>query len=129
MNIIAYNNNETMIGIGKNKIANNEFMKDLSELMENEKFVNFYKKYMCDWNTLKCTSIYMRLYSEFQNKYLEISGEKLDKHIIIFLLSKIMTDSKLRPISIKTIEKLQKDHTIDFFLEFEKFITSSYALE
>jgi hypothetical protein len=104
-------------------------MKELSELMENEKFVNFYKKYMCDWNTLKCTSIYMRLYNEFQNKYLEISGEKLDKHIIIFLLSKIMTDSKLRPISIKTIEKLQKDHTIDFFLEFEKFITSSYALE
>jgi len=97
--------------------------------MENEKFVSFYKKYMCDWSSLKCTSIYMRLYNEFQDKYKEISGEKLDKHIIIFLLSKIMTDSNLRPFSIKTVEKIQENKNIDFFSEFEKFVSNSHLLE
>lgn len=129
MNIIAYNNKETMIESGKDKINKNDFMRDLSELMENEKFVSFYKKYMCDWSSLKCTSIYMRLYNEFQDKYKEISGEKLDKHIIIFLLSKIMTDSNLRPFSIKTVEKIQENKNIDFFSEFEKFVSNSHILE
>jgi len=129
MNIIAYNNKETMIESGKDKINKNDFMRDLSELMENEKFVSFYKKYMCDWSSLKCTSIYMRLYNEFQDKYKEISGEKLDKHIIIFLLSKIMTDSNLRPFSIKTVEKIQENKNIDFFSEFEKFVSNSHLLE
>ena len=129
MNIIAYNNKETMIESGKDKINKNDFMRDLSELMENEKFVSFYKKYMCDWSSLKCTSIYMRLYNEFQDKYKEISGEKLDKHIIIFLLSKIMTDSDLRPFSIKTVEKIQENKNIDFFSEFEKFVSNSHLLE
>lgn len=129
MNIIAYNNKETMIESGKDKINKNDFMRDLSEIMENEKFVSFYKKYMCDWSSLKCTSIYMRLYNEFQDKYKEISGEKLDKHIIIFLLSKIMTDSDLRPFSIKTVEKIQENKNIDFFSEFEKFVSNLHLLE
>lgn len=115
-----------MVNMGKDKINNNDFMKDLSDLMENEQFSKFFKKYMTDWDTLKCTTIYMRLYNEFKDKYNEISGKKLDKHIIIYLLSKIMTDNQLRPFTIKTIEKVQQENNkIDFFNEFEEFLKSN----
>ena len=128
MDLIINNDNiqNNMVNMGKDKINNNDFMKDLSDLMENEQFSNFFKKYMTDWDTLKCTTIYMRLYNEFKDKYNEISGKKLDKHIIIYLLSKIMTDNQLRPFTIKTIEKVQQENNkIDFFNEFEEFLKSN----
>lgn len=124
--INKYNIQNNMVNMGKDKINNNDFMKDLSDLMENEQFSKFFKKYMTDWDTLKCTTIYMRLYNEFKDKYNEISGKKLDKHIIIYLLSKIMTDNQLRPFTIKTIEKVQQENNkIDFFNEFEEFLKSN----
>jgi hypothetical protein len=120
------NIHNNMVNMGKDKINNNDFMKDLSDLMENEQFSNFFKKYMTDWDTLKCTTIYMRLYSEFKDKYNEISGKKLDKHIIIYLLSKIMTDNILRPFTIETIKKVQQENNkIDFFDEFEDFLKTT----
>lgn len=121
---------QQMIDFGKNKIKNNEFMSDLSELMENELFSSFFNKYMSDWDTLKCTAIYMRLYTEFKKKYITLSGKDLDKHIIIFLVSKIMTDSTLRPFTIKTIEKVQEENSkIDFFEEFEGFLKDNFILQ
>ena len=131
MDLIKMDNTakQQMIDIGKNKIKNNEFMRDLCELMENEIFLSFFKKYMSDWDTLKCTAIYMRLYSEFKNKYKEVSGEDLNKHIMVFLLSKIMTDSTLRPFTIKTIEKVQEENSkLDFFQEFEYFLKDTQVI-
>ena len=128
MDLIINNDNihQTLVNMGKDKINNNDFMKDLSDLMENEQFSNFFKKYMTDWDTLKCTTIYMRLYSEFKDKYKEISGKKLDKHIIIYLLSKIMTDNILRPFTIETINKVQEENNkVDFFDEFEDFLKTT----
>jgi|TARA_B110000037_G_C17014774_1_gene462789 hypothetical protein len=136
MDLISYTINENtitkdeMINIGKIKLTNNEFMKDLCDLMEDEKFLKFYKKYMMDWTSIKCTSIYMRLYSEFKTKYETISKDELDKNIIIFILSKIMTDSTLRPLSIEAVENIQKTCLKrDFFAEFEKMYNQKKLLE
>tara|TARA_B110000858_G_C17808879_1_gene479701 strand:- start:543 stop:953 length:411 start_codon:yes stop_codon:yes gene_type:complete len=136
MDLISYTINENtitkdeMINIGKIKLTNNEFMKDLCNLMEDEKFLKFYKKYMMDWTSIKCTSIYMRLYSEFKTKYETISKDELDKNIIIFILSKIMTDSTLRPLSIEAVENIQETCLKrDFFAEFEKMYNQKKLLE
>ena len=136
MDLISYTITENtitkdeMINIGKIKLTNNEFMKDLCDLMEDEKFLKFYKKYMMDWTSIKCTSIYMRLYSEFKTKYETISKDELDKNIIIFILSKIMTDSTLRPLSIEAVENIQETCLKrDFFAEFEKMYNQKKLLE
>lgn len=136
MDLISYTTNDNtitkdeMINIGKLKLTNNEFMKDLCDLMEDEKFLKFYKKYMMDWTSIKCTSIYMRLYSEFKTKYETISKDELDKNIIIFILSKIMTDSTLRPLSIEAVENIQETCLKrDFFAEFEKMYNQKKLLE
>jgi len=115
---------ELLIKNGKKIVEGNEFLKDLSNIMENEEFKTFYKKHMTNWMDIKCTSIYMRLYSEFKTKYNEISNMELDKNIIVFLLRKIMIDQDLRPFSIKTIDKMQetKWNTKEFWSEFETFM-------
>ncbi len=123
--IIEHNKQETiLIKNGKEITENNEFLKDLSNLMENEEFKTFYNKHMTNWMDIKCTAIYMRLYTEFKTKYKQIADMELDKHIIVFLLRKIMIDKELRPFSIKTIEKMQnkKWNSKKFWREFEKYM-------
>ena len=79
---------------------------------------------MTTWIDIKCTSIYMRLYSEFKIKYKKISNVELDKHVVVFLLRKIMTDKKLRPFSIQTIDKMQEEkwESNEFWREFETYM-------
>jgi hypothetical protein len=125
--LVKYDNKkqeDILINNGKKIIETNEFLKDLSNLMENEEFKTFYNKHMTTWIDIKCTSIYMRLYSEFKIKYKKISNVELDKHVVVFLLRKIMTDKKLRPFSIQTIDKMQegKWESNEFWREFETYM-------
>ncbi len=66
---------ETALLIGKNKIANNEFFQDLSELLEEDKFKQFFDKYMTSWLDIKCSITYMHLYRQFKIKYKELNNE------------------------------------------------------
>ena len=125
--LVKYENSkqeDVLINNGKKIVENNEFLKDLSNLMENEEFKTFYNKHMSTWIDIKCTAIYMRLYSEFKTKYKKISNDELDKHVVVFLLRKIMTDKELRSFSIQTIEKMQekKWRSKEFWREFEKYM-------
>ena len=58
-------------------------------------------------------------------KYKKINNKELDKNIIIYLLTKIMRDKKLRPWSIKTVNNMLDNHKIKFFNEFEKFLIAN----
>ena len=121
------NKQEAMIK-GDEILGGNNFLKDLSELMENDKFNNFFQKYMNDWIGIKCTVTYMRLYKELKEKYKDINDEILNKNIIIFLLTRIMRNKQLRPISIKTIDEILENDNLNFFEELERKL-SSYKLE
>jgi hypothetical protein len=109
---------------GKRIVQNNEFLNDLSNLMENEEFKRFFDKHMTSWMDIKCTAIYMRLYSEFKDKYKSITDKELDRYVVVFLLRKIMSDRNLLPFSIKMVEKIQekKWKSDNFWMEFEKFM-------
>lgn len=118
-NNIIYDKDKANIE-GEKIINENNFLRELSELMEDEKFNRFFNKYMNDWIGIKSTITYMRLYDEFKNKYEDINDEELDKNIIVFLLTRIMRNKKLRPASIKTIDDILNDDNLDFFSELER---------
>ena len=124
MSIISVNEKQTQnyIEAGEKIIENNDFLKDISELMENEKFNKFFNKYMSDWLDIKCSVTYMRLYDEFKKKYKKLNNKELDRSIIIYLLTKIMKDKKLRPWSIKTVDNRLNDNIKLFYDEFEKLL-------
>ena len=109
---------------GNRKITENEFFQDLTTLMDNPTFVRFFEKHMSNWIEVKSSITYMKLYKEFQDKYKELNGEKLDKSIIVFLLCQIMRDKQLRPFSIKTIDDVYNSKKKTFFDEFQKFLSS-----
>ena len=120
---------ETALLIGKNKIANNEFFQDLSELLEEDKFKQFFDKYMSSWLDIKCSITYMHLYRQFKIKYKELNNEELDKNLAVYLLSKIMCDKTLRPWSIKTVDKMLDNKKLDFFKEFETLMLANNEIK
>ena len=120
--IVTYNNSETQAE-GKKLAEGNEFFRELSSLMENKDFRNFFNKYMSTSLEMKCTAVYMRLYKEFKEKYKEITDEELDRYTVIYLLYKVMSDGKLRKGSIETCVKiLEENNKTEFWSEFEQLM-------
>jgi len=120
--IVTYNNSEAQAE-GKKLAEGNEFFRELSSLMENKDFRNFFNKYMGTSLEMKCTAVYMRLYKEFKEKYKEITDEELDRYTVIYLLYKVMSDGKLRKGSIETCVKiLEENNKTEFWSEFEQLM-------
>ena len=117
------------IEIGDKILNNNHFLRELSELMENKKFRDFFNRYMDDWVGIKSTVTYMKLYSELKNKYSEINDEELNKNIVVFLLTKIMRNRDIMAASIKTIDEMFDNNKLDFFDEIEKKIIEKKSLK
>ena len=128
MNQIVNQKTSYQMQEGNRKIDENEFFQDLTTLMDNPTFVRFFEKHMSNWIEVKSSVTYMKLYKEFQDKYKEINGEKLDKSIVVFLLCKIMRDKQLRPFSIKTIDEVYDNKKKNFIDEFQQFLSSQNNL-
>lgn len=112
LDLVLNNPNNAMLGLaemrGEKLVENNEFFKDLSNLMSNETFSNFFDKYFKNMEDIKSTVIYMKLYRVFQERYKELSNDELSKYVNIYLLHNIMSNSDLRRTLIQeTINHLQ----------------------
>ena len=66
MSIIISNNNEAQ-NKGGELLETNDFFKELSEIMEDEKFNKFFNKWFTTLSEIKISIIYMKLYNEFKN--------------------------------------------------------------
>uniref|UniRef100_A0A6C0C572 Uncharacterized protein n=1 Tax=viral metagenome TaxID=1070528 RepID=A0A6C0C572_9ZZZZ len=120
---------EAAMLIGKKKLETNDFLQDLSELLEDKKFKKFFDKHMSNWMDIKCSITYMHLYQQFTIKYQELNNEELDKNLVIYLISKIMRDRTLRPWSINTVDKMLNNKNMDFFQEFETIMLANKEIK
>ena len=94
---------------GQNIIDNHDFFNDLSELMEDTKFENFFNKYFTTMTETKITIVYMKLYQEFKNKWKNMNNEELDKRINVFLLWKMMRDRNINNFALHTVLNHMED--------------------
>ena len=124
--LIKQNSFDVIRDNGNTLLETNEFFKDLSDMMENEMFRNFFKKYFYNSTESKITLIYMTLYEEFKNKWKELNDTELDKRINVFLLWRIMKDRKTNKFAIDTVlKKMDNPNNIDIFNEMKEFINIS----
>ena len=124
--LIKQNSFDVIRDNGNTLLETNEFFKDLSDMMENEMFRNFFKKYFYNSTESKITLIYMTLYEEFKCKWKELNDTELDKRINVFLLWRIMKDRKTNKFAIDTVlKKMDNPKNIDIFNEMKEFINIS----
>ena len=125
-NITKQDSFERVVTKGKEIIETNDFFRDLSDIMEDEKFSTFFNKYFIDSNEVKVTMIYMKLYNAFKQKWKDLSSEQLDKRINTFLIWKIMKDRSTSKFAIHTVmEHLNKPKDVDILEELKEFISVS----
>jgi len=111
---------------GEKLLNDNEFFKDLSEIMEDEKFNSFFKKYFYNSTESKITLIYMTLYNEFKSKWKELNDVELDKRVNVFLLWRIMKDKDTNKFAINTVlKKMKHPNKVDIFNDMKEFIQIS----
>ena len=127
--LVEYDNNKNRLLEGKRKIENNEFLRDLSNLMENEEFKKFFNKHMSSWMDIKCTVTYMKIYDEFKKKYKEINDEELDKNLAVYLISKMMSKPDFCGWSVNAVDKVLKNKKVDFFNEFESYLINNKEMK
>lgn len=125
--IVKQNSFDIVKNEGHKLLEDNEFFKDLSDIMENETFAKFFRKYFYDSTESKITLIYMKLYDEFKIKWKELNDNELDKRINTFLLWRIMKDRKMNKFTIQTVlNKLENPkNSNEIFDELKEFIQIS----
>ena len=122
------NKSENAIEFGNKMLNENNFLRDLTSLMENEEFKNFFDKYMNNWVSVKSSVMYMKLYSEFKEKYQEVNDDDLDKNILVYLLCKVMRNRNLLSFSVETIDKMYNDEKVNYFKELETLMDNKKML-
>ena len=91
---------------GMKLVENNDFFRDLSEVMSDEKVQRFFDKYFKNLEEIKATVIYMKLFRLFQQRYKDVSEEELSKYVNIYLLHQVMTEKDIR----RTLITATMDH-------------------
>ena len=95
---------------GGELLEKNIFLKDLSEIMSDDKFIHFFNKYFKTMDDVKTTVIYMKLFNLFKEKYKNMSNAELSNCVNIYLLHKTMTNDMLRKTMINaTIKHLENN--------------------
>jgi hypothetical protein len=122
INILVNNESNKILDKGEEILKSHDFFKDLSELMEDEKFSSFFDKYFTNMSESKITVVYMKLYKEFKDKWKELKDEDLDKRINVFLLWKLMKDREINQFALHTVlnkmEGLNKNNILADLTEF-----------
>jgi hypothetical protein len=122
-NILIQNKSKEIVEKGNEILENHAFFKDLSELMENERFSIFFDKYFTNMSESKITLVYMKLYKEFKDKWADLRDEDLDKRINVFLLWKLMKDRDTNHFVLHTVlNKMEGKNKNDIFDDLTEFI-------
>ena len=121
--ILKKNASFEIIEKGEDLLKNNDFFKDLSEIMEDPKFNNFFKKYFKDMSEAKVSLVYMKLYDVFKEKWKQMTDEELDQRINVFLLWKMMRSKDLNRFALHTVlDHFESPKKTDIFNELKQFI-------
>ena len=122
-NIITKNASFEILEKGSEILDNNDFFKDLSDVMEEPKFNNFFKKYFKNMSEAKISLVYMKLYDVFKDKWKKMTDKELDQRINVFLLWKMMRSKNLNRFALHTVlEHFESPKKVDIFEELKQFI-------
>ena len=120
--LVKQNSFDVVRDIGSNLLEENEFLKDLSIVMENEVFSSFFKKYFKNKLETKITIVYMKLYQEFKEKWKELNDSELDARINTYLIWKMMRNKNANKFAIQAIKNnLDRPNEVKIFDELKDF--------
>lgn len=109
---------------GEAILKSNSFFKDLMNVMKNEEFRYFYKKYFHDWTDTQTLIFYMKLYSTVEFEYKNRFNAEITDDIMTYTLHNIMTNTNTRRFAMELFRNYKEpshSKTYDFrtLIQFE----------
>lgn len=92
---------------GKLIYKENEFMRDLYDMMSNERFRIFVDKYLNEWNSIKSVIMFIKLFETIEYEYFQKFNETISKELMLVTLKKLFEDRDLRKLILKSYDDFQ----------------------
>ena len=115
MNQRIYKKENAPVSLAKgSKIYNsNPFFRDLTGLMNNVEFHDFYNKYFQDWSDIQTMIFYMKLYKAIEYGYQTQYQSSIEPELMTFVLHKIMTTTSMRKRAMEIFNSFKESSLSD----------------
>lgn len=90
---------------------NNNFIYDLCNLMNNNIFKSFYKKYCNTWLNVNTIIMYLKLYEIIEISYYNKFNKKITQKEMLYILNNIIKNSILREIVVNNYQIYKSTNT------------------
>ncbi len=84
---------DKLIKSGKKILRDNEFIGDLNDIMQDNKFRYFYDKYFNDITDVKTVIMYMKLYETIQKEYIMKNGVEIETELLAYIIKELMSNT------------------------------------
>lgn len=92
---------------GRKIYKENEFMRTLTNVMEDPEFLSIFNKYFDCWDNIEIFTMFAKVYNSITQKMPELNGYEK-----IAIVKKIIDTSETRQIVCQEIKKFRKDKSL-----------------
>ena len=107
--ISVYNQNIVVEEEGAKILKKNKFFSDLTKIMKNIPFREFYNEYFKDWSDVQVMIFYMKLYSVLEAEYYNRFSDNITDEIMAWTLYKIMENTSTRKTALQLFKNYKGD--------------------
>ena len=93
---------------GKQIYRENEFFRDLRDLMETPQFQKFYQKYFTNWDDVELMVMYMKLYKSIKDSYIQKFKHSCSLELMLYILREVIRTNESRKIIIDQFQNFKK---------------------
>ena len=107
--ITVYHNDIVVQEEGAKILKENKFFSNLTEIMKNSMFRNFYNEYFKDWSDIQVMIFYMKLYSVIEAEYYNRFSDNITDETMVWTLYKIMENTSTRKTALQLFKNYKGD--------------------
>lgn len=98
---------EKILKEGEEIYKENEFLRELYIMMNDNKFRLFVNKYLDNWTNIKNIILFIKLFECIENEYELLFNKKITKEIMLYSIKHLFNDNNLRKMVLKYYEDFQ----------------------
>lgn len=96
--LIKNDKNNNIINEGRQIYEENEFLRDLYNMMSDANFRIFVNKYLDKWDNIKNIILFIKLFETIEKEYYSIFNKEIKKEEMLYTIKHLFADKDLRKI-------------------------------
>lgn len=101
-------NNQNIINEGNKIYEENDFLRDLYNMMNDNNFRVFVNKYLDKWDNIKNIILFIKLFETIEKEYYQIFKKKISKQKMLYSIKHLFANKELRKVILESYDNFQK---------------------